>query len=108
MNRPSLCNLDEALLHELYCACHGVEIDLDAGEKIGVSPAVDLRGHTAKFDLDALVDEVGNQLLVWVAGGNVARRVIGCVTERDVTRIVWKTTITSDVACQFVMSVVIS
>ena len=48
----SFGHLDEALLNELRRPRHGVGIDLDVGEQVGVDPAMRLCRGTAQFDSD--------------------------------------------------------
>lgn len=57
----SLSDLHETLLDELGCSRHCIRIHLDAGEKVGVSPVVNLCGRATQLDSHTALLQLSNE-----------------------------------------------
>src|SRR5215471_13170677 len=72
-------DLYETLLNKLRRPRHGIGVDLYSGNEVCISPTVDLGCSAAELDLHTSFHQVCNQLLVWVASGNIAVGVVRLV-----------------------------
>ena len=72
-------DLYETLLNKLRRPRHGIGVDLDSGNKVCISPAIDFCCSATEFDPHTALHQVGNKLLVWVASGNIAVGVVRLV-----------------------------
>src|SRR4030095_16885770 len=50
------------LLNEMCCSGHGIGVDLDSGNEVCVSPAMNLCRRATEFDLHAALHQVCNEL----------------------------------------------
>src|SRR5215831_9568108 len=72
-------DLYETLLNKLRRPRHGICVDLDSGNEVGVSPAVDLCCSATEFDLHTALHQVCNKFLVWVACCNITVGIVRLV-----------------------------
>ena len=70
-------NLHESLLNELRRPRHGIRVDFDAGEQIGIAPVVSLRGRPAQLDAHTALHRVCHKVLIGIAGRDVSIGVVG-------------------------------
>jgi hypothetical protein len=61
----------EPVLNEACGSRHSICVDRDPGKQVAVAPAVRLRGCSAQLDFDAAFHEVGDQILIGIAGGYI-------------------------------------
>lgn len=80
-------SLRVALLDELRQSGHGVSVDLDTGDQVGVVPGVGLGGGTTQLDLRAPLNEGGDDRLVGITGGDVTVRAVRLIVERHMSGI---------------------
>src|SRR5215469_701448 len=79
-----LRNFHEPLLNELRRSGHGVRVYLDVRKQIRVSVAVSLCGRATQLDSYTAPLQVGDELLVGIAGRYISILIVGGVMQRDV------------------------
>ena len=83
----SLRNFYESLLNELRGSSHGIRVDLDVGQQVGVAPVVSFGGRAAQFDAHSPLYQVRHEVLVGIAGGNVSIGIVGGIMQRHMAGI---------------------
>jgi hypothetical protein len=81
----SFGHLHEAFLDELIGSRHGVCVDLDIGKEIRIPPVVNFRCGAAQLDFHTALDQVGDQILIRIAGRDATVGIVRAVMQRDVT-----------------------
>jgi hypothetical protein len=104
----SLRDFHESLLNELRRPRHGIRVDLDVGEQVGVTPVVRLRGRPAQFDAYSALHQVCQKVLVGITGGDVSIGIVGAIVQRRVAGVGVKDGDDPDSAFESAMSFVIS
>ena len=77
-------DLYETFLNELCQSRHRIGVDLYSGNRVCISPAMDLGCSAAELDLHTSLHQVSDKFLVGIPSSNVAVVVIRLVVERRV------------------------
>ena len=83
----SLCDFYESLLNKLRGSSHGIRVDLNVGQQVGVAPVVSFGGRAAQFDAHAALYQVRHEVLVGIARGDVSIGIVGGIVQRRVAGI---------------------
>src|SRR5215471_10793859 len=76
-----LGDLYETLLNKLCGPRHGIGVDLDSRNEVGISPTMNLCRSATELDVHTPLHQVRNKLFVRIAGGNTTVRVVHLIVQ---------------------------